>query len=100
MAQFDIYKKSGNGIEYLIDLQDDLLSNLSTRAVAPLVSPDRLGQNIKTLNPQIMINGAPFILLTHLLAAIPAAALGAPVGSALSDRDRIIAAIDLLFSGI
>jgi toxin CcdB len=55
---------------------------------------------MKTLNPRIAVGGVDYILLTHLLAAIPVAALGNPVGSASSQRDAIVAALDLLFTGI
>lgn len=55
---------------------------------------------MKTLNPRIPVGGIDYILLTHLLAAIPLSTLGEPVASAQSQRDQIIAALDLLFTGI
>ena len=100
MAQFDLYKGPSSSADYLIDLQDDMLQNLSTRVVAPLVAPDKLGPPMKTLNPRIWIGGEPYILLLHLLAAIPATTLGSLVASAKSQRTDIIGAIDLLFTGI
>jgi toxin CcdB len=100
MAQFDIYRRQGAGVEFLLELQDNLLGNLSTRVVAPLVSPGTVGAPMKTLNPRIMVAGTDHILLTHLLAAIPASVLGDPVASASPQRDEIIASIDLLFTGV
>lgn len=100
MAQFDIYQRQGSGVEFLLELQDNLLENLSTRVVGPLVSPETVGVPMKTLNPRIAVEGKDYLLLTHLLAAIPASALGEPVASALPQRDAIIAALDLLFTGI
>jgi toxin CcdB len=100
MAQFDIYQRHGAGIEFLLELQDNLVDNLSTRVVAPLALPEAVGVPMKTLNPRISVAGADHILLTHLLAAIPASALGEPVASALLQRDEIIASLDLLFTGI
>lgn len=100
MAQFDIYRRPGEGIEYLLELQDNLLDRLSTRVVAPLARADLAGPGMKTLNPRISISGEDYLLLTHLLAAIPATMLGEPVASARGQRDTIVAALDLLFTGI
>lgn len=100
MAQFDIHKWQGGGADYLLNLQDDMLGNLSTRVVAPLASPAAVGPPMRTLNPRILVGGVEYILLTHLLAAVPTAALGEPVGSAKTQRDEIIGSIDLLFTGI
>jgi toxin CcdB len=100
MAQFDVYRLGSGGVEFVLDLQDEMLDNLSTRVVAPLALPETVGPPMKTLNPRITVGGVDCILLTHLLAAIPVAALGNPVGSASSQRDAIVAALDLLFSGI
>ncbi|WP_282755968.1 CcdB family protein [Desulfuromonas thiophila] len=100
MAQFDIYTHQGAGIEYLLDLQDDLLEHLSTRVVAPLALPETVGAPMKIVNPRISVGGVQYLLLTHLLAAIPAASLGQQVGSAKAQRDEIVGAIDFLFTGI
>jgi hypothetical protein len=45
------------------------------------------------------VAGSPLILATHLLAALPRAELGLPVGSLAPERDRIRAALDMLFLG-
>ncbi len=100
MAQFDIYRGRGEGVDFLLDLQDEMLESLSTRVVAPLALPETVGPPMKTVNPRISVGGLDYILLVHLLAAIPASSLGARVGSAASQRDAIIAALDLLFTGI
>ncbi len=100
MAQFDIYRGRGEGVDFLLDLQDEMLENLSTRVVAPLALPETVGTPMKTVNPRISVGGTDYILLVHLLAAIPASSLGEPVGSAASQRDAIVAALDLLFTGI
>jgi toxin CcdB len=101
MAQFDIYSiPVRGGVEYLLDLQDDLLENLTTRVVAPLVVPAMVGQAMHTLHPRIWVDNEPHVLLTHLLAAIPAASLTECIGSAKAQRQEIVAAVDLLFTGI
>jgi len=100
MAQFDIYKCRSGGAEFLLDLQDEMLESLTTRVVAPLVSLEAVEIPIKTLNPLIPIGGIQYVLLVHLLAAVPKSVLGQQAGSARTQRDEIIGAIDLLFTGI
>jgi toxin CcdB len=101
MAQFDIYRRGAAGVAFLGDLQEEMLDGLSTRVVAPLVDVNEVAAPMKIVNPRIMVNGVPCILMTHLLAAIPVSNLvGEPVGSAKGQRDEIVAALDLLFTGI
>lgn len=100
MAQFDIYRRGSEGVTFLVDLQDEMLEGLTTRVVAPLVDVDDAGSSMKIVNPRIMVGDTPYILMSHLLAAIPVSSLGEPVGSAKIQRDDIVAALDLLFTGI
>jgi toxin CcdB len=100
MAQFDIYPSPSANAAYLIDLQDDLVDDLSTRALAPLVAIDEVPKRMKILNPIIQVEGKDYVLLTHLLAAIPVSTLKNRVTSASCQRDEIIASLDFLFTGI
>lgn len=100
MAQFDLYKGMGEGCELLLDLQDEMLDALSTRVVAPLATVDSVGPTMRTLNPQITFAGEQYVLMSHLLAAIPVSSLGKPVGSVALQRQDIVASIDLLFTGV
>ena len=100
MAKFDIYSSTSSSAAYLLDLQDEIIDVLSTRVVAPLVATEDVSKRIKILNPLIRIEGTEFILMTHLLAAIPSTALKNKIGSAISQRDEIIASLDFLFTGI
>ena len=100
MAQFDIYRHDKGGVAFLVDLQDEMLEGLSTRIVAPLVTANEMTAPMNTVNPRVVVNGQPYILMSHLLAAIPLSSLGKPVCSAKEQRGDIIAALDLLFTGI
>lgn len=100
MAQFDVYPGTGDGCEFLLELQDNMLDDLSTRVVAPLASEEALSHSMRLLNPRLIVDGRPYVLLTHLLAAIPRKSLGQPVGNARSQRDEIVGSIDMLFTGI
>lgn len=100
MAKFDIYSSPSSSAAYLLDLQDELIDTLTTRVVAPLVVPEDINKRMKNLNPVIRLDGSDYILMTHLLAAIPVTALTIKVGSATSQHDEISASLDFLFTGI
>ena len=87
-------------MEFLLDLQHDMLSTLNTRVVAPLTSLDMVSVPMKTVKPFISVGGREYVLLSHLLAGVPVLALGQAVGSASNQRNDIIAALDMLFTGI
>jgi toxin CcdB len=103
MAQFDIYVNPNRGpdepVRYLLDLQAEILDDLPTRVVAPLVAPESLGPPMRILNPTVFVHGEPHILLSHLLAAIPAKSLGRPIASAKAQRDEVVRSVDFLFTG-
>lgn len=102
MAQFDLYKNPRAGLyPYLLDVQAELLERLATRAVVPLMTLKRYGAKpISRLNPTARIGNTEHVLLVHELAAIPASELREKVSSLASRRAEIIAALDLLFTGL
>jgi toxin CcdB len=102
VPQFDLFRQGGNTrYPFLLDLQADLLRDLATRVVAPLTSVKRLnGKPIGRLNPVVKIDGKPYAILFQELAAIPTKALGSPAGDLRDRRDELVAALDLLFTGI
>jgi toxin CcdB len=102
MAQFDLLRHGGSKrYPFLLDVQADLLRDLATRVVAPLTPLKRLGgKPIGRLNPIVPIGGAEYAILFQELAAVPLTAIGDPVGNLRHRRDDLIAALDLLFTGI
>lgn len=102
MAQFDLYKNPRRGdYPFLLDVQAEELSQLSTRVVVPLMTIKRYGARpITHLNPTARIRNLEYVLVFQELAAIPAAVLDKPVGSLAERRYELIAAVDLLFTGI
>lgn len=102
MGQFDLHRNpKGGTYPLLLDVQADLLGALATRVVVPLVTVKRHGARpITRLNPVVRISGVDYVVLFQELAAIPASALGAAVGSLAARRDELVAAVDLLFTGI
>jgi len=102
MAQFDLHRNPRGGTyPFVLDVQADLLAKLATRVVVPLISAKRYGAKpITVLNPTMTFNGTAYVLLFQELAAVPPNALGEHVGSLAARRAELVAALDLLFTGV
>lgn len=101
MAQFDVYDYVGpnRSVAYLLDIQSDLLRDLASRVVVPLVRRDAFGPPMKKLNPVFSINGVDHVMATPELAGMPTAGLGRRVGNLDDHRHEIKGAIDFLQDG-
>jgi toxin CcdB len=103
MAQFDVYENQNpetkESIPYLLDVQSDLLDNLTTRVVVPLITITAMGKAAQYLNPQFKIKRTTVIMSTAELAGVNQHALGERVCSLKEHRTDIIAALDFLFTG-
>jgi toxin CcdB len=105
VAQFSIHKNanpnSKSRVPFLLDVQHPLVAHLEFRLGVPLIplgnfdSPD-----IKKLVPTVTINGKAYSVVVPLLAATPKGHFGASVADLRERRHEIIAAIDMLVSGI
>jgi toxin CcdB len=105
MAQFDVYRNanpaSRTRIPYLLDVQSDLLDPLATLVVVPLCKPEVLkGRLAERLNPMFEVEGGKVIMLTPELAGVSRKMLGDKIDNLAGERSAIIAALDLLISGI
>jgi hypothetical protein len=103
MKQFDIHSnpfpRSRERQPFLVILQSDLILRcLDTVVVAPLEAASG-GKFADRLNPAVTIDDRPFVLIAQELVSIRKGVLGAPRGSLDHERDHIIAALDLLFTG-
>lgn len=103
ISQFDVVDNPFPGSRerkpYLVALQSDLLSrNLDTVVVAPL-EPATAGAFADRLNPRINLDSSEFVLVAQELVTVRKSALGRPRASLTNERDRIIAALDMLFTG-
>ena len=103
--QFDVCKNNNPGSQerfpYLLDVQAELLSALETRVVVPLAPRQGAGRSTLTgLMPTLEIKGKPYIAVTPQMAGIPRRDLGACIGNLSHARSDIIAALDLLFTGV
>jgi toxin CcdB len=102
VAQFDLHRNPRRGLyPFLLDVQSDVLARLSTRVVVPLMTTKRYGARpISRLNPVTAVAGTSYVLVFQELAAVPPEAIGERVGSLADRRAELIAAIDLLFTGV
>lgn len=102
--QFDIFRTARGAHvvreQWLTILQSDLLDELRTRVVAPLLPAASLPRGIGTLNPAIMIDGQDYRIAPQLMATLTTTELGSKVDTAASQRDLIVRAVDALLSGI
>ncbi len=105
MTQFAVYENTNTAtkasIPLLLDVQSDLLEELGTRVVVPLYSSDSVpNRRLRTLTPLFEIEGEQYVMMTPQLAGIQRNMLGPTVASLSSRRDEVIAALDLLITGI
>ncbi|CAG0928491.1 MAG: plasmid maintenance protein CcdB [Rhodocyclaceae bacterium] len=105
MAQFAVHRnpspQSKARVPFLLDVQSDLLADLGTRVVVPLCPASAMkGKLVKTLMPTFQIDGKAYAMLTPQLAGIERQQMGAEVADLSARRAEIIAALDLLLTGI
>jgi len=84
---------------YVVDVQADLLSDLVTRTVLPLLPEGDAPRPISELNPIFEIDGRRHVLLTQAIASIPGRELKKAVGSLSNHHDQIARALDVLLLG-
>jgi toxin CcdB len=102
MGQFDVHEHARGGrYSLLLDVQSELLSSLATRVVVPLAMAKGFGAKpISRLNPTLKHGGVEYLIVVQELAAVPKSALGRRVMSLAERRADIIAALDLLLTGL
>ena len=105
MPQFAVHRNQNPAtrgtVPFLLDVQSDLIAGLGTRVVIPLYTAAAMkGRTIGTLTPPVEVQGKPYVAVTPQLAGISGKELGPQVGDLSSRRGEIIAALDLLITGI
>lgn len=97
-AQFDLYRMQEGSL--VVVLQNDLLDELQTRVVAPLVPAHSVARNMKSLNPTVTLGEETYLVMPQLAATLALAEMGEKVGSLAMMHDAIVRAVDALLSGI
>jgi toxin CcdB len=102
MSRFCVYvnknKPTQNNIPYMLDVQADTLQKLQTVVCIPLVAPTSI-MPISLLNPKILIDDQPYVLMTQAMSAIARQQLGKQVKDCNPNSYQIVAALDFLLSG-
>jgi len=105
MAQFVAYENPNKGTKktypYLLDIQSNLLDDLRTTVVIPLIPESVVGKKaISKLCPVFLITGKNYIALTQQLAGIDRKLLGKEVCNLSQHHTEIVSALDFIISGI
>ena len=105
MAQWSLHRNPNpatrKDIPYLLDVQSDLLSGLSTRVVVPLFTQKAAPTGALTrLMPELRFKSERLVLMTPQLAGVRIKDLGEAVGDFSAHRGELIAALDLLLTGV
>lgn len=83
----------------LLDVQSDLIDELSTRMVIPLLPMTGGPSKVDRLHPVLNIDGRDYLLATNLMAAVERSSLKQVKANMLSRHDDISRAVYMLFQG-
>ena len=93
--------QSRTAIPWLLDVQDDLLSGLATRVVVPLYRQEATPRpRLARLTPLLDFQGEVYVAVVPELAGVARKDLGPSAGDLSAQRPKLMAALDLLFTGI
>jgi len=98
MARYNVYSVTPGGV-IVLDVQADLLDNLGTRVVVPLLPKAEAPIPLKDLNPIFDVAGSQYVMVTQAMASVPAKSLRTLIASLGEHQDVITRALDMLFSG-
>lgn len=98
MPKYDVFPNpTGDG--FLLDVQTDLLSDLNTRVVVPLMPKSIAPKPATRLNPVFEFNEKPVVMVTQFMAAVPTSILKGPIGNLDEEFEKVTAAVDMLMQG-
>ena len=85
-------------MDLAVVLQDDQLSDLATRVVAPLIAIR--DHDVDRATIAVQVEDIRYIVAVHLLTTVPTRNLGRPIANLGSHERALKNAIDLVFFGI
>ncbi|MEP3427973.1 MAG: CcdB family protein [Hyphomicrobiales bacterium] len=98
MARNDLYRLTSSQT-LVLDVQADLLDNLNTRVVVPLLGRADAPTPAKFLNPVFTLEEEEFVMATQFLSAVSKSELGDAVGNLDKHHQDITRALDMVFQG-
>lgn len=100
MARLDVHPMPGRALAGdVLNVQADLLAQLATRIVVPLLPEDAAPKPISELNPIFEIGGKRHVMITQAIASVPGRELKRAVASLAQEHDRVTRALDTLLIG-
>ena len=81
-------------------MQSDLLESLSTRLVIPLATAEFAGSTPEKLCPLITVQGQRLRALAHFAAPLPARQLQKCIDNIAMQSNALVAALDVVLSGV
>nr|WP_314859635.1 CcdB family protein [uncultured Undibacterium sp.] len=105
MAQFSVYFNKNAQTKkiypFLLEIQSNLLSDLLTTVVVPLIKFDvNKTKILKGLTPVFLLDQQDYLMLTPQLAGIQRKELGKLAFDLAHARLEIVGALDFLISGV
>ena len=102
IRQFEVFanpERKGSSIRYIVVLQSSHVSDTRGVLAAPLDEPRERyrGQRLSTT---IYVRGETLTLVVTEMAVVPRRLLREPIASVSAERDRIVLALDFLFTGV
>jgi len=98
VAKFEVFVNlDANG--YLLDVQTDLLDELNTRVVVPLIELEQAPPGARRLNPVFVVKGVQVVMMPQYLSPVPVKILKSPIANLQSEFSQITAALDMVFQG-
>ena len=98
MARFGVYRMH-DGDVLVLDCQADLLDNLPTRFVVPLIPASLFRDLYPRLNPVFDIDGIAYFMATQMAATVPCNRIGDRQVTLADKQDAIMNALDMLLTG-
>lgn len=101
MARFDVYKYNNPTVPLVLEVQADILSELGTCVVIPLIPETKAKQEtLPKLKPVVAIEGKNYILMTTDIGTVIRSSLGEVTSNIENDYRQIVTeALDFLFQG-
>jgi len=105
MPQFDVYKNPSKAsckfYPFLVDIQNNYISDIDTRIVIPLGKAENFkNQIMQRLQLEIHYEDQDLVLMTPQISSISKKLLKSSVGSLAHLRQEIIDALDFAITGI
>lgn len=103
--QYDVYQNPSSRMRdlypYVVDIQSELLSSLPTRLVMPLAITKLSANKVPgKLCPMISVLGEKFMLIPHEAAPLDKKLLKMKADSVKAQASEIVAALDIVVSGV